>query len=275
MANPVYIGTGGYSDTALLGTLYPHGTKSPDFLHHYAQHYDCVEINSTFHAPIGQKSLLGMLDKAAGRLKFTLKLHQDFSHTRTATAQHAHAFLQTIQPFGEHLAHLFVQFPHSFERTPANRRYLAALCGWFADYPLVMEFRSPTWHIDEVFVYFEKNQNLIWCNVDYPSQIGLPESAFHSFNRTAYLRLHGRNGNWWHGQSAAERHDYRYTDAELKTWADILFQQKQSFDELFILFQNTTQSHSFYNIPVLKAHLADWGFAVKTPHIEVQQGSLF
>lgn len=54
-----------------------------------------------------------------------------------------------------------------------------------------------------------------------------------------------------------------------------LFQQKQSFDELFILFQNTTQSHSFYNIPVLKAHLADWGFAVKTPRIEVQQGSLF
>ncbi|ULJ68746.1 DUF72 domain-containing protein [Wielerella bovis] len=268
----IYIGTGGYSDTDLLGTLYPHGTKNSDFLYHYAQYYDCVEINSTFHTPIGQKALLGMLDKAAGRLK----LHQDFSHQRTVTAQYAYAFFQLIQLLGEHLAHLFVQFPHSFERTPANRRYLGELCAWFEGYPLVLEFRSPTWHVEPVFAHFQAAKSLIWCNLDYPVNIGLPNTAFWTNARNAYLRLHGRNPNWWQAESACQRHDYRYNDAELKELADTIFRQCDDFDALFIYFQNTTQSHSFYNIPVLKGYLAELGFAVKTPNIEPErQGSLF
>ena len=32
----IYLGTGGYSDTDLLGTLYPQGTKKTDFLREYA-----------------------------------------------------------------------------------------------------------------------------------------------------------------------------------------------------------------------------------------------
>ena len=54
----IYLGTGGYSDTDLLGTLYPTGTKKTDFLREYAKQYGAVEINSTFYAPIGQKPLL-------------------------------------------------------------------------------------------------------------------------------------------------------------------------------------------------------------------------
>ena len=44
----IYLGTGGYSDTDLLGTLYPTGTKKTDFLREYAKQYGAVEINSTF-----------------------------------------------------------------------------------------------------------------------------------------------------------------------------------------------------------------------------------
>ena len=53
----IYLGTGGYSDTDLLGTLYPTGTKKTDFLREYAKQYGAVEINSTFYAPIGQRPL--------------------------------------------------------------------------------------------------------------------------------------------------------------------------------------------------------------------------
>ena len=60
----VYLGTGGYSDTDLLGTLYPTGTKKTDFLREYAKQYGAVEINSTFYAPIGQKAFAGMVNKA-------------------------------------------------------------------------------------------------------------------------------------------------------------------------------------------------------------------
>ncbi|WP_150539433.1 DUF72 domain-containing protein [Actinobacillus vicugnae] len=261
----IYIGTGGYSDTDLVGTLYPHGTAKGDFLTEYSCHYDAVEINSTFHAPIGEKALRGMLEKAEKRLNFSIKLHQDFSHKRIATATQAHAFLHSLQPLIEQncLANLFIQFPYTFERTPANRIYLAQLCSWFKDFPLAVEFRHNSWHIEAVWQTFAKQPNLIWCNVDYPPNIGLPKFQFQSFQRIAYLRLHGHNQNWWEVDSAAERHDYRYSDEELTQLAELLFQQRNSFDELYLYFQNTTKSHSFYNIATLKGYLAEFGFQVK------------
>lgn len=98
----IYLGTGGYSDTDLLGTLYPTGTKKTDFLREYAKQYGAVEINSTFYAPIGQKAFAGMVDKAYvqtdSQLKFAVKLHQDFTHARKGTSEHAEAFLNGAHP---------------------------------------------------------------------------------------------------------------------------------------------------------------------------------
>ncbi|MEG9482633.1 DUF72 domain-containing protein [Mannheimia sp. HC-2023] len=274
----IFIGTGGYADTDLIGTLYPYGTKKEDFLAVYSQHYDTLEINSTFHAPIGLKAFEGMVEKAADRLHFSVKLHQDFSHNRTATQGQAEAFLNALTPLGEQglLANLFVQFPTQFERTTANRRYLAELCQWFGDYPLAIEFRHPSWHIPVVFDTFVKSPNLIWCNVDYPQNIGLPAFHFFANQRTAYLRLHGRNPNWWKGQSAAERHDYRYSDEELTGLAELLVQKKAEFDKLYLYFENTTKSHAFYNIQTLKGFLTEKGFQIKpVPEHLLGQQSLF
>lgn len=274
----IHIGTGGYSDTDLLGTLYPYGTKKEDFLAVYSQHYDTVEINSTFHAPIGVKTLQGMVEKAQGRLQFSVKLHQDFSHKRTATREQAVVFLRALQPLVEQhcLANLFVQFPGSFERNHANRYYLAELVRWFENYPLTIEFRHGSWHTQSVLDYFQGKQNLIWCNVDYPQNIGLPAFRFYANQRTAYLRLHGRNPNWRKAQSAQERHDYHYNEAELQNLARLLHQRKAEFDRLSLYFQNTTNSHSFYNITTLKKFLSEYGFNIKpTPEFLLGQQPLF
>lgn len=274
----IYLGTGGYADTDLIGTLYPFGTNKEDFLSIYSQHYDALEINSTFHAPLGIKAFEGIREKAQGRLRFSIKLHQDFSHNRCATAEHARFFLEALKPLEEQnlLANLFVQFPSSFERTIFNRRYLAQLLDYFQGYPLAVEFRHPSWHIPPVFQTFEQHPNLIWCNVDYPQNIGLPSFHFYANQRTAYLRLHGRNPHWWKGQTASERHDYRYSIAELHELSELLFSQYKNFDELYIYFENTTKSHSFYNIETLKGFLAEKGFQIKAiPTFITGQQSLF
>ena len=135
----IYLGTGGYSDTDLLGTLYPTGTKKTDFLREYAKHYGAVEINSTFYAPIGQKAFAGMVNKAYvqtdSQLKFAVKLHQDFTHARKGTPEHAQAFLTALTPLIEAnaLAPLLLQFPHGFDRTREHRLYFANIVRWFKD----------------------------------------------------------------------------------------------------------------------------------------------
>lgn len=289
----VYLGTGGYSDTDMIGTLYPTGTKKTDFLAEYAKHYGAVEINSSFYAPLGHKAYEGMLRKSEGKVKFAIKLHQDFSHTLKATAEHATAFIQALQPLIEAdcLAPLLIQFPHGFDRTQDHRLYLAKLADWFSDYPLAVEFRHASWHIPQVEHSFQQF-GLIWCSVDYPQVNGLPNSRLlftqgtgqninrDSINqnnstqnnsqtkssvqqtRIGYLRMHGNNLNWWDALPASERHDYRYTPQEMRNWAQAIANQRQHFDELYVFFQNSTKAHAYYNIQMLRSALEHLQFQV-------------
>ena len=151
-------------------------------------------------------------DRADSELKFAVKLHQDFTHARKGTAEHAQSFLNALTPLIEAnaLAPLLLQFPHGFDRTREHRLYLANLVSWFGDYPLAIEFRHNAWHTPQVVDSF-KQQGLIWCSVDYPKVSGLPPARLIFTERTGYLRMHGNNLNWWDAMSAADRHDYRYS----------------------------------------------------------------
>lgn len=259
----IYLGTGGYSDTDLLGVLYPPETKKTDFLQAYAAHYASVEINSSFYAPLGRKAFEGMLTKSAGQVKFAIKLHQDFSHTLRATSDTAQAFLQAIAPICQRdcLAALLLQFPHGFDRTIEHRRYLARLVGWFTDLPLAIEFRHASWHTPQVYRSFAE-QGLIWCSVDYPDISGLPDSRLLFTSRTGYLRLHGKNPNWWDAHSASERHDYRYSQDQMQAWAQSIANQRANFDTLFVYFENTVKGHAVYNIAMLRQALQTLGLQV-------------
>ena len=291
----VYLGTGGYSDTDMLGTLYPLGTKKTDFLAEYAKHYKAVEINSSFYAPLGHKAYEGMVRKSEAQVKFAIKLHQDFSHTLKATPEHAIAFIEAIQPLIEAdcLAPLLIQFPHGFDRTREHRLYLAKLADWFAGFDLAIEFRHASWHIAQVEHSFQK-LGLIWCSVDYPQVSGLPKSRllFTQLNsphhptqterpnsqgetlppepsvnslakpRIGYLRMHGNNLNWWNALAASERHDYRYSVEEMQAWAQAIANQRQHFDELYVFFQNSTKAHAYYNIAMLREALQALQFEV-------------
>lgn len=265
----IYLGTGGYSDTDLLGVLYPENTKKSDFLSVYAEHYATVEINSSFYAPIGKKAFAGMVEKTWHKsphtvFRFAIKLHQDFTHTLKATEKHATAFLQAIEPIlqTDSLSALLIQFPHGFDRTINNRQYLAQLTEWFTDLPLAIEFRHESWHTPQVYHSFTQ-RNLTWCSVDYPDIQGLPTSRLIFTNRTGYLRMHGKNPDWWDAHSASERHDYRYTAEEMTAWAVSIANQRANFDELYIYFENTVKAHAVYNIAILREALQNLGLEVK------------
>lgn len=255
----VYIGTGGYRDTDLLGVLYPPKTRASDFLTHYARHFDTVEINASFHAPLGQKSYLGMLNKAPN-LRYAIKLHQDFSHGFCADDTHARAFMSAISPMvtANKLAAILVQFAQNFHRTPDNRRYVARLCDWFADYPLAIEFRAIDWHNDKTLSDFAR-RNLMMVGVDYPP-LDLPPTAFYATAPSAYIRLHGKNMGWHTAPCAAARHDYHYHDDELLSIARRIM--ALDVDDVYLYLQNTTNGYAVSNARTLKAHLATMGAIV-------------
>ncbi|ADV66972.1 DUF72 domain-containing protein [Deinococcus maricopensis] len=271
----IYIGTGGYSNDEWLGKLYPAGTKSGEYLSIYAQHFDCVELNSSFYAIPGLKAFEGMVRKTNGRVRFTVKLNQAFTHARTPADADFDRMLQSPQPLREAgvMGPYLAQFPYSFPRTPEHRKYLLGLAERFAGHELAVEFRHISWDKPEVREGLSE-YGLIWVSPDYPPVGGLPEPQVHVTGDTAYLRLHGRNaGNWWEGTSASERHDHLYTQAEMDEWADKIALREGELDTLYVLFQNTTKGHALRNIPMLRAALNARGLNVATP--EPEQSGLF
>src|SRR5688500_9998568 len=45
----IYIGCAKWGRTDWVGKLYPLKTKERDFLQHYVQHFNCIELNAMFY----------------------------------------------------------------------------------------------------------------------------------------------------------------------------------------------------------------------------------
>ncbi len=271
----IWLGTGGFSNAEWHGLLYPHNAKPTQYLAEYAHAFDAVEINSTFYHIAGQKALAHMLETTQGRVQFCFKIHQAFTHSRDADAPLMQRMQQTADVLRQagKLGPFLAQFPYSFARTSENRRYLAQLIAWFTqdtrfkEDRLAIEFRHASWHCEPVQAAFSA-QGLIWASVDYPELNGLPSSGFITTGRVGYVRLHGRNTEqWWSGNSAAERHDYRYDDAELRDWAQVILAKQSKLDTVYVFFENTTKGHALYNAPVLRNLLQKGGAAIDQPMI--------
>jgi len=56
---PLYIGTSAFTAAGWEGTFYPEGTKPADFLRHYAQHFNSVEVDSTFYRTPSKTTVQG------------------------------------------------------------------------------------------------------------------------------------------------------------------------------------------------------------------------
>ena len=265
----LYLGTGGYTNDDWGGLIYPPEAKKGDWLSIYAQHFNAVELNSSFYNIPGVRAFEGMLKKSGGRVHWGVKIHQSMTHEQNATDDDYKRLFESVAPLHEAgvLGPFLAQFPQRFHRTPENRKYLAALAERFRDRALApgglaVEFRHHSWDNDEVREAFKK-AGLIWVSTDYPPLPGLPKNRLHVTGEIVYVRLSGRNKEKWHeGRSASERHDYRYTRDELAFWVQSLAEAREQEDisQAWFIFNNTTKGHALENLRVLRELLEEAGF---------------
>ena len=77
----VYIGCAKWGRTEWLGKIYPPKTKEKDFLDHYVQHYNSIELNATHYKVYGEAGIKKWADKAGDKdFKFCPKLYQGITH---------------------------------------------------------------------------------------------------------------------------------------------------------------------------------------------------
>ena len=118
----VYAGCAKWGRLEWVGKIYPLKTKERNFLQHYVEHFNCIELNTTHYKIIGARGISKWKEKAKGKdFKFCPKMYQGITHKGSLKGKQflTGEFLRGVQAFEEHLGPIFVQVSETF--TP-NRK---------------------------------------------------------------------------------------------------------------------------------------------------------
>jgi len=254
IADKFVIGTSGYSFSDWVGPFYPPGTRSGEMLAEYAKHFATVELNFTYYRMPTARTLAGIAARTPDDFSLWIKANQETTHRANRDA--AAPFLQALAPLTEvgKLAGVLMQFPQSFRRTVANRRYLADALDDFALVATAVEFRHNSWQADETLAGLrERGVTLVIPDVpDIKSLYRHEPTVSSSFG---YLRMHSRNAdNWYAGPG--DRYDYRYSDAELTGLIDQWTPIAELVEKIFVYFNNCHAAQAAENAETFKRLLA-------------------
>jgi len=276
--NPVRIGTCSFADQALVRDWYPRGLAPKDRLRYYAEHFDTVEIDSTYYrlpsagmsAGWAERTPPGFLSHVKAFALMTrhpIRLEQLPTDLRSAAetdergrvshpseelrAEVFRRFSSGIAPLQDagKLGGILFQLPPYVVFKDSAFGYLAWAGERLRGFTVLVEFRHRSWLEEEnreQTLTFLKQQGMTLVIVDAPrpeSPTVIPTVA-ELTSEIAYLRFHGRNAETWHhrGGSAADRFDYLYTREELAEWVEPLRELGGRAKQLFAVFNNNNSS---------------------------------
>lgn len=253
----ILIGTSGYSYPDWVGSFYPEGSRSEEFLSLYAQSFETVELNfSSYRMPQGAQ--LALMHQEAPKLRFSLKAHQSLTHTIDPSTYKSNAstFAQAVEPLAAEgvLLAVLLQFPPSFAYTVDHRYYLDSLIKILSHLPLAVEFRSPSWFNKQTLDGLKKRR-VSFVSVDLPQIAGTPPLLDVRTADLGYVRLHGRNKEAWWGSSDNKRYDYLYSTGELDSIARRITALAEDAKRIAVYFNNHHRGQAVKNAQALKTLL--------------------
>jgi uncharacterized protein YecE (DUF72 family) len=276
----ILIGTSGWSYPTGAGTwngvFYPprgaRGFRAGDELRYYAEHFDTVEVNSTFYRPPDQGLTRRWVQQTPAGFAFSVKLHQAFTHPmmrgRGALPRSGaspipapspaddDAFRAGLDPIpaAGRLGMLLVQFPPAFHRSPESEEYLASLLSAWRGYPLAVELRHRSWSdAAAATAALLDEHGATWVQIDEPKfRFSIRQDPSRAQGPAFYLRLHGRNAaQWWDHESPDDRYNYLYIPEELHTFADAA-QRAGERGKAYVYLNNHFAAKAVVNATVLK-----------------------
>jgi uncharacterized protein YecE (DUF72 family) len=288
----VRVGTSGWSYPSgkgrWNGIFYPatrskrEGTDTFDELRFYAEHFNTVEVNSSFYGQPRPEVTTGWVARTPERFEFSVKLYQKFTHPkmfREAAAKRAPGsggalldllaqvtqpdideFRSGIDPLARagKLGALLAQFPPSFKDSPASRDYLIQLLQAFHDYPVAVELRHRSWSdaMPDTLALLDAF-GAAFVQIDEPKfRLSIRQNYLPNVTSFYYMRLHGRNAaKWWHHDKTEDRYDYLYSAKELQEFSDIAGAANALVKKSYLYTNNHFAAKSVTNAVMLKAQL--------------------
>ncbi len=241
------IGTSGYFFRDWANRVYPENLKPSEYLNFYERElgFNALEINYTYYRLPNKKSISNMSKKTSDNFEFVVKANKEMTHDLDIKNGYIAVkkdvfkdFLDALEPIKKEgkLGGILAQFPYSFKSDKASAEYIRNFKDMAGDIPLFIEFRNSGWVRKSVFDFLKKNK-IGYCVVDEPKLKGLVPFVSAITSDDAYIRLHGRNKNWF-GASMSERYNYNYSDDELFEIALKVKNIGEKSKKSFIFFNN-------------------------------------
>lgn len=250
------VGTCGYSYLEWIDSgFYPAATRSAAMLGLYGRCFSVVELNYTWYQMARADALARMAAAAPAHLLFAAKLTRTITHEREGNwREQVQMYRRGVGALRQRLLAVLVQLPPDFERTVANRRFLAELLDNLTGMPVAVEFRHASWAIDSVFAELER-RGVTLVTVDVPPLPGLfPPLDVITNPALFYVRFHGRNQQGWNSGMMQKKFDYDYRVEELQDWcATHLASLARHADRGVLFFNNHVRAQAPRNARLLGA----------------------
>jgi len=288
----VRVGTSGWNYPSGKGTwnglFYPKtrskraGTDRFDELRFYAEHFNTVEVNTTFYGQPRAEVTRGWAERTPAGFDFSLKLYQKFTHPKMfrdaalrsapgaggalldllaqVTQSDIDDFRAGVDPLASagKLGALLAQFPPSFKDSPQTREYLGQLLRAFGAYPVAVELRHKSWSdaIGETLSLLN-GFGAAWVQIDEPKfRFSIRQNYLPNVASFYYMRLHGRNAaQWWKHDKSEDPYNYLYNAGELQEFAETAKAAKALVKKSYLYTNNHFSSKSVVNAVMLKAQL--------------------
>jgi len=246
----------------------------------YAQHFETVEVNSTFYSVPDPRTVERWCATTPNDFIFDVKLHQLFSfhstdrkllppelqrtaHTNpkgkvTATPALRDALLRCflrpmsiLQSAGK-LGVFLLQLSPAFSPRKHELSDLKPLVDQLRDYALAIEFRNRNWVVGAQLrstADFLREHRAGFVNVDAPASdhFSIVPSDLNEITNSefAYLRLHGRDAKaFLTGKTVAARFNYDYSDAEISDVAGRAKTLARDVKAVHVVFNNNNLDYA-------------------------------
>jgi uncharacterized protein YecE (DUF72 family) len=280
VSGKILVGTASWSDPGFVERWYPKKMPAGERLGWYAQHFDLVEVNSTFYSVPEPRMVERWCAATPDEFTFDVKLHQLFSfhstpakllppdlQTRAETdakgkvkptpdVQEAllNMFLRAAAMFRSagKMGVLLLQLSPAFSPRKHELKELEPLIAMLNGYPLAIEFRNRNWVVGaqlESTINFVRKHRAIFVNVDAPASehFTVMRSDVDEVTNpnVAYLRLHGRDAKAYvSGKTVAARFDYDYKENEIAEVAQRSRKLGKEARDVHVIFNNNNLDYA-------------------------------
>ena len=278
MTGKIFVGTASWTDPGFVADWYPKGLPASERLAWYADHFNFVELNSSFYAIPNQKQVEHWCRQTPDGFVFDVKLHRLLSRHSTAIntlppnlrrraeiksgkvtltpaleKAVAERFLEEIAPLQRHhkLGALLLQLSPSFSPRFHHLPELDDLLECLRGYRIAVELRNRGWLSEECAKQTEgffRSRQLSFVCVDAPAEphfMIMPSIDLVTHDQLAYFRVHGRNARGYvSGRTVAERFNYQYSDEELQEVAERAVSLARQAAQLHVVFNNNAQDYA-------------------------------